>query len=104
MNLEKNKKRFKIFKISFLLIVGFWVSILVSFSISPLFDKFIPFLILLHCINTWIYLIYLGSLVSQVNKNVIVWVLGTIAFSMFGIGPLFAYLNMKNIAIRNSWN
>ena len=104
MNLEKNKKRFKIFRISFFLIIGFWISILVSFSTSPLFDKLVPFLILLHFINKWVFLIYLGSLVSQVNKSVIVWVLGTFVFSMFGIGPIFAYLKMKNIAIQNNWN
>ena len=103
-NQEKNKKRFKILTVSLWITVGFWLSMMILFFSSNSLERFGPLLILIQVINSLVYVIYLGLLVKEVNKSVITWILGTIAFSTLGIGPLVSYFNMKTIVIKNGWD
>jgi hypothetical protein len=106
--LEKNRRRFKILTISMWITVAFWGLLLLSFLADT--EKFsdkvwglITILWIIQIINSWVYIIHLGILVKQINKSIILWVLGVIVFSYFGIGVVVSYIRMKTYAIQNGW-
>lgn len=108
MLLEKNKRRFKILTISMSVTIFFWAALLLSVLVdtSKIGDE-VAFLVIamwiIQIINSWVYVITLGILVKQVNKSVILWVLGVFVFSWFGIGVIVSYVRMRTYAIQNSW-
>ena len=106
--LEKNKRRFKILTISMRITVAFWVILLLSFvADSEQFSDKVWFLVtalwLIQIINSWVYVITLGILVKQINKSIVLWILGVVVFSYFGIGVFVSYIRMKTYAIQNGW-
>ena len=104
VNIEKNKKRFKILTISIWITVGFWLSMLFLSSTTNSLGRFAPLFILIQVVNSLVYLAYLGMLASDAKKNTILWVIGTFLFSTLGIGPLISYFRMKSIAVQNGWD
>jgi hypothetical protein len=103
--LEVNRKRFKVLKISMWVTVAFWATIYTLFTLSEdVSSRFAPIAILVGVINSWIFLIYLGKLVAAAGKSVVLWILGTLMFSVMGVGPVVAYLRMKSIAVHNDWD
>jgi hypothetical protein len=106
--LEKNKRRFKILTISMWITVFFWVSLLLiavanKLETSDATALLIIALWIIQIVNSWVYVITLGILVKQINKSIILWVLGVIVFSFFGIGVVVSYIRMKTHAIQNGW-
>lgn len=106
--LEKNKRRFKILTVSMWITVFFWVALgLFIFTDTSTDSDELGFLIfalwIIQIINSWVYIITLGILVKQINKSIVLWVLGVIAFSYFGIGVIVSYIRMKTHAIQNGW-
>lgn len=102
--LEKNRKRFKVLRISMWITLGVWVSMLLMSSSQ--IDNPILFLLifLIGVVNGFVYLTYLGLLVSELNKSVFTWVGGTILFNVLGIGVMYSYFQMKTHAIKNGWD
>lgn len=106
--LKKNKQRFKILTVSMWITVIFWVSLfLISVAnkseTSDAAALLIITLWITQIVNSWVYVITLGILVKQINKSIILWVLGVIVFSFFGIGVVVSYIRMKTHAIQNGW-
>lgn len=106
--LEKNKRRFKILTVSMWITVFFWVTLMLSIFLDSSGNSdagaFLMLTIwIIQIINSWVYVITLGILVKQVNKSIILWVLGVIVFSYFGIGVVVSYIRMKTHAIQNGW-
>lgn len=106
--LQKNKRRFKILTISMWMTVIFWASLMliVVADKSEKSDAVALLIIALwvaQILNSWVYVITLGLLVKQINKSIILWVLGVVVFSYFGIGVVVSYIRMKTHAIQNGW-
>ena len=106
--LKKNKRRFKILTVSMWITVIFWASLflIAVASKSETSDAAALLIIALwitQIVNSWVYVITLGILVKQINKSIILWVLGVIVFSFLGIGVVVSYVRMKTHAIQNGW-
>ena len=106
--LKKNKRRFKILTVSMWITVIFWASLLLisvanKSETSDAAALLIIALWITQIVNSWVYVITLGILFKQINKSIILWVLGVIVFSFLGIGVVVSYIRMKTHAIQNGW-
>ena len=100
--LEKNKKRFKILRISFWLHFVWWALFFLIANLVNDDGASIAVLFLLGMVNGFVYLIMIGTLAAQARKNVALWVICTFMFNFVGV--LFSYVNMKTIAIQSGWD
>ena len=101
-NLEKNKKLFKYLRNTFRFAMLWWAVLFVVANVYPGSDQFAGIWVILGMINGLAYLYFLGTLASRAGKNGSLWVLGAFLFPILGVA--LTYLNMKTVAIQNSWD
>lgn len=66
----------------------------------PFFDTFILIVWLLCFLCGLVYLYYLGEIVAELNKSILLWVGGCFVIPFFFI---YAYFQIKNQAIMSGW-
>ena len=94
----KNIKRFNRLRVSFWIVCMFWVSL---FAAPTYFPNMFALLFLLGSISGLVYLVTIGQLAGQADKSVLLWVVGTMLFPLFG--HITGYVRMRGIAISKGW-
>lgn len=96
----KNIKRFTRLRVSFWIILILWVSLFAAPTFFP--NMFaMTMIFLLGSISGLVYLFTIGQLAGQADKSVVLWVLGTMIFPLFG--HIIGYIRMRGIAIGKGW-